>query len=245
MAYKKRVQGRMYPFLYNVTFPVGAYKSLKKDKNDYIEYLEFDPASGSHVVKKKPKDKNNYVEYLEFDPASGRHIVKKKPNEQYTEYLEFDPASGSHVVKKKPVAMHPVTTLTSKYQPNKRDDVMLVQYLLKRVYQQGQNAQPPLKSGVGDPHSPASLTIDGVYGPKTQSAIEKFQLEMRRNGQKIATDGCVDPEKGESSTASISKTEYTISLLNKYFWQMYPTIAPDIRVDPECPIELKQAVSNV
>jgi len=36
------------------------------------------------------------------------------------------------------------TVYKSSYEPNKRDDVMLVQYLLKRVYQQGYNAQPPL-----------------------------------------------------------------------------------------------------
>jgi peptidoglycan hydrolase-like protein with peptidoglycan-binding domain len=88
------------------------------------------------------------------------------------------------------------------------------------------------------------LKIDGLYGPKTQKAIEQFQLEMRCNGRSIATDGCVDTELGDSATSSISKTGYTISWLNKYFWILYPWLAPDITIDPECPAELKQAVGN-
>ena len=166
MAYKKIVQGRSYPHLYNVTMTVGSRKAFSQT------------------------------------------------------------ASGS--------------SYTSSYEPNKRDDVMLVQYLLKRVYQQGQNAQPPLNQQNGT----AELKIDGLYGPKTQKAIEQFQLEMRRNGRNIATDGCVDSELGDSATSSISKTGYTISWLNKYFWVLYPWLAPDIRIDPECPAELKQAVGN-
>ncbi len=165
MAYKKIVQGRSYPHLYNVTMTVGSRKAFSQT------------------------------------------------------------ATGS--------------SYTSSYEPNKRDDVMLVQYLLKRVYQQGQNAQPPLQA-----NGTATLKIDGLYGPKTQKAIEQFQLEMRRNGRNIATDGCVDSELGDSATSSISKTGYTISWLNKYFWILYPGLAPDIRIDPECPAELKQAVGN-
>ncbi len=130
------------------------------------------------------------------------------------------------------------TSYTSSYEPNRKDDVMLVQYLLKRVYQQGHNAQPPLNQQNGT----AQLKIDGLYGPKTQRAIEQFQLEMRRNGRNIATDGCVDPELGDSSTASISQTGYTISWLNKYFWVLYPELAMNISADPECPMELKQSL---
>lgn len=133
-----------------------------------------------------------------------------------------------------------ITTYVSSYEPNKRDDVMLVQYLLKRVYQRGQNATPPLNGSSNAPQ----LVIDGYYGPKTQGAIEQYQLEMRRNGRNIATDGCVDPELGESSEASISHTGYTISWLNKYFYVLYPELFPNIAVDPECPIELKMAVNR-
>lgn len=138
------------------------------------------------------------------------------------------------------------TTITGSYLPNKRDDVMLVQYLLKRVYQRGQAAQPPLNAGgVGDPHAPITeLKVDGLCGPKTQGAINHFQMEMKKNGRSIATDGCVDPEHGNSATSSISKTGYTISWLNKYFWILYPEVAPNIYSDPECPPELKMSLTH-
>jgi len=175
MAYKKQVQGRSYPHLYNVTMTVGSRKSLSRE-----------------VVK--GGDYDGMV----------------------------------------------ITSYSASYEPNKRDDVMLVQYLLKRVYQQGHNCNPQLNQANGT----TELKIDGLRGPKTQKAIEQFQLEMRRNGRNIATDGCVDPELGDSATSSISKTGYTISWLNKYFWILYPYLAPDISIDPECPAELKYAVSN-
>ena len=170
MAYKKTVQGRPYPFLYNVSMTVGTRKEMHKEQ-------------------------------------IGQGITG--------------------------------TSLTSWYMPNKRDDVMLVQYLLKRVYQQGETYNPPLRG-----NGTKELKIDGMYGLQTQSAIEHFQLDMRRYGRNIATDGCVDSELGNSPFSSISKTGYTISWLNRLFWDLYPELAPDIRLDPECPPELKQAVGN-
>lgn len=193
MAYKKAVQGRSYPFLYNVTMTVGSRKSVWQ----------------STVIIPQPA----------VNTGMGQMGSQTPTQTVFTKY-------------------------TASHEPNKREDVMLVQYLLKRVYQQGQNCNPPLKSGVGDPHSPITLKIDGLCGPKTQGAIERFQLEMRRNGRSIATDGCVDTELGDSSTSSVSKTGYTISWLNKYFWILYPVLAPDISADPECPPELKQAIGN-
>jgi hypothetical protein len=128
--------------------------------------------------------------------------------------------------------------VTQEEQPNKRDDVMLVQYLLKRVYQAGEMASPQLKGGKADP---ASLEVDGYCGPKTRSAIEHFQLEMMFNGRNIATDGCVDPERGLVS--SITETGYTITWLNKYFWILYPALAPNLAIDYECPALLKEKVA--
>jgi len=138
-----------------------------------------------------------------------------------------------------PIYARPKILIRSR-EPNNRDDVMLVQYLLRRIYQQGQKADPQFNRATGV----AQLKIDGLYGPKTQRAIDQFQSELRRNGHNIATDGCVESERGNSSTASISHTGYTISWLNKYFWLLHPNLAPDIRVDPECPVELKQSLSN-
>ena len=188
MAHKKTVQGRSYPFLYNVTMTVGSRKSVERRQT------------------------------IEMTQIPG--LVVPYP-----------------ISYPKPVT---TTVYKSSHEPNKRDDVMLVQYLLKRVYQLGYNAEPPLSPSSGA----ACLKIDGVYGPNTARAIEQYQLEMQRYGYRIATDGCVDPERGDSEISSISKTVYMISSLNQQFWRLYPTLAPDIRIDPECPPELKQAVGN-
>jgi hypothetical protein len=187
MAYKKQVQGRSYPFLYNVTMTVGSRKSVEHKKE--IEMVRLPVPMGPSVSYPKPKT---------------------------------------------------TTVYKSSTEPNKRDDVMLVQYLLKRVYQQGYNTEPPLSQNSGA----AQLKIDGLYGPKTARAIQQYQLEMRRSGYCIATDGCVDPERDDSQISSISKTYYTISSLNEHFWRLYPWLAPNIALDPECPPELKVAVSN-
>lgn len=184
MAYTKTVEGRSYPYLYNVTMTVGSRKSVAQK----TEFGTKRAGSG----------------------AFGVVIPTVKTTNVYT----------------------------SSFEPNKRDDVMLVQYLLKRVYQQGHNCSPQLSQSSGA----AMLKIDGLYGPKTARAIEQFQLEMRRNGRSIATDGCVDSELGDSAFSSISKTGYTISWLNKYFWVLYPNLAPNITLDPECPAELKKSL---
>lgn len=149
-------------------------------------------------------------------------------------------AMKTKATKQSPENGGPMDYISSKPQANKPDDVMLVQYLLKRIYQAGDMTNPQLNGGKADP---AGLKIDGYWGPKTQSAIEHFQIEMRRNGKNIATDGCVDSEKS-GPVSSISKTGYTITWLNKYFWILYPSLAANITIDYECPPELKQKIAT-
>ncbi|HYJ92909.1 MAG TPA: hypothetical protein VEV84_16485 [Pyrinomonadaceae bacterium] len=135
---------------------------------------------------------------------------------------------------------------TGTYLPNNRDDVMLVQYLLKRVYQRGGSMQlnPNAGSAWGSTQGSniTEINIDGLWGPKTQSAIEQFQLEVAHAGRSIATDGAVDKEEGNSPYSSISHTGYTISWLNRCFWLLYPDLAPHLWADPHCPAELRNSL---
>lgn len=153
----------------------------------------------------------------------------------YPHIYNVDMAVG--VAKSTYVNPNSHTVVYSKPQPNKRDDVMLVQYFLKRIYQECDRVMPPLP----DTGGASKLKVDGLHGPKTQKAIETFQLELRRRGTNIATDGCVDSEKGEVS--SISKTQYTITWLNKYFGSLHPDLIINVSADPECPAELKQKLA--
>lgn len=121
---------------------------------------------------------------------------------------------------------------------NKSDDVMLVQYLLKRVYQKGSMVQPPLINlKIGN-----DMKIDGIWGPNTQGAINKFQLELYNAGRNIATDGVIDPDETPDGLSTVSLTGYTISYLNKYFSNQYPEYYANIALDPICPPKLKIAL---
>jgi hypothetical protein len=159
--------------------------------------------------------------------------------------LEHQQVTGFHEI---PVgntyAVIPVERITTVYksstEPNKYDDVMLVQYLLKRIYQKAHEYQPPLNPRVSSRFSIAEIKVDGFYGPRTQASINHFQLELRRQGYSIITDGCVDPERTDSGFATISGEAYTITQLNAGFFEKYPP--GFLESDPECPPELKSSI---
>jgi hypothetical protein len=159
---------------------------------------------------------------------------KRVQGRQYPHMYNVDMTVGS---RKALYENETSTVYTASYEPNRRDDVLLVQYLLKRVYQEWEKKGKP-SNGV------TQLKIDGMYGPKTQRAIEQFQLDAAREGSNIATDGCVDPERGPTPYSSISKTGYTISWLNSTLWMHNPALASDITRDPECPFELKHKLAG-
>lgn len=80
--------------------------------------------------------------------------------------------------------------------PNAHEDVRLVQYMLKCFY--GSQA--------------GNLSIDGYFGGITGSWITRFQLDCKKAGNEVLADGRMDRAFG--ITASVSKTIYTIVLLN-------------------------------
>lgn len=235
MAYKKRVQGRSYPYLYNVSMTVGSMKKAQTSPSqaDKDAWARMENNRIDSELREQQWEKE------QMNDAFARRVTHQATsNPMAVPNVEPPPAQQEVDTMPRPMPPNKNPQYTTSYRANRRDDVMLVQYLLKRVYQQGHKAQPPLNQANGT----SQLKIDGIYGPKTQKAITNFQLEMRKNGRNIATDGCIDPERSDSAIASISKTAYTISWLNKYFWLLYPQLAHDIRADPECPMELKLAL---
>ena len=87
--------------------------------------------------------------------------------------------------------------------PNRRDDVMLVQFLLKQFY-----AAP---DRVADAPR-GEMKVDGWWGGTTARWILAFQQRLKKKGLSICVDGQVDPALSESG--SISHTVYTIRWLN-------------------------------
>ncbi|HKX83230.1 MAG TPA: peptidoglycan-binding domain-containing protein [Pyrinomonadaceae bacterium] len=103
------------------------------------------------------------------------------------------------------------------------DDVMLVQFFLNQTIK-------------------ANLDQDGIYGPKTQKAIRKFQKE-----HDCLVDGKVDATDGVIWAASNSKgveKAYTILQLNAYYRNSYRLYYTDLRMDGKLPPELVSVFSS-
>lgn len=117
--------------------------------------------------------------------------------------------------------------------PNKRDDVMLVQWMLHRVY-----SDHPLLS----PPESAPLKIDGWIGRQTIRWITAFQQDMRRAGRTCAVDGRVDSAR--KAAGQVSKAPYTILWLNAVFLAANPGVFGDPARDPDAPLELLMALAT-
>jgi hypothetical protein len=88
--------------------------------------------------------------------------------------------------------------------PNASADVRLVQYMIRHTY------GPPA----------AALAVDGYIGATTVSWINRFQSDVRRAGNNVMVDGRIDRALGYQS--SVSKTVYTIILLNMFLKKRNP-----------------------
>ena len=90
----------------------------------------------------------------------------------------------------------------------RRSDVQLVQFFLKKFYEQ----QPYLRQVSGL----SGIKIDGIAGEKTAKGIWWFQHANSGIGNSIKVDGLVSVMLG-NGISSISSTVYTILHLNRYF----------------------------
>ena len=108
--------------------------------------------------------------------------------------------------------------------PNMRDDVKLVQYLLKILYDKFPAEYRPQ----------GNMTVDGMCGPITRNWILRFQMDFAKdNPGLILVDGRVDRIRNRNFYGSISKTQYTLAVLNKNAakldaegWKATPFIVP-------------------
>jgi hypothetical protein len=119
--------------------------------------------------------------------------------------------------------------------PNRRDDVLLVQYMLKRVYE-----RPVYKKLTLSPQQ-GTMSVDGISGPITARWIRHFQSDVRTAGGSVVVDGRIDRAL-PGGAASISGTEYTIFWLNDAFRGHYPEIFNNMPVHPDVPADLKAAL---
>lgn len=116
--------------------------------------------------------------------------------------------------------------------PNRREDVLLVQHLL-RVAWEPAGASP----GFRPPGETDPLKADGFFGTKTAKFISFFQEEAVRRGANVKKDGRVDPVASGSSSSAGSHTFYTILAMNAARNARCSNQA-DISTDPGFPAEL-------
>ena len=99
--------------------------------------------------------------------------------------------------------------------PNVRDDVKLVQYLLMAFYGKA------VQNGVSKPHG--DIAVTGFCGPATMNWILKFQLDYSKsNPGDIRVDKRIDRIRQKNFLGSITKTHYTLAILNSYVQTLNP-----------------------
>lgn len=92
--------------------------------------------------------------------------------------------------------------------PNKRDDTMMVQYLLLHFYK---NVKPREAVPKG------TMTVDGICGGITLNWIKKFQIDLMLLNHSIYADGRMDRIRNTHDLkGSISKTNYSLAWLDWY-----------------------------
>lgn len=120
--------------------------------------------------------------------------------------------------------------------PNKRDDVLLVQHLLRVAWEDAPNSK-----GFRPPTDKEPLKADGAYGPTTQRFITFFQEEAKRRGANVLRDHRVDPVASGASMSGGTHSFYTIMALNAARNSRRGANIGDIGSDPGFPAELKKS----
>lgn len=121
-------------------------------------------------------------------------------------------------------------------QVNRRDDVMLVQTLLKM-------AHAMILSGGVPSGSTSTITVDGYYGPETRLCIDAYQKEQAFFYHKLITqDGIVSPSSPDGYTKKGHL--YTIVHLNRSAKEREPWAYKNLPFNEETPPELRNALAS-
>ena len=125
--------------------------------------------------------------------------------------------------------------------PNRRDDVLLVQFFLKVV---SDGPERSLLTPGGFP----PLHIDGLWGPISQAYLDQYiQVKSAENpASQLSEDGRVDPVVSGRVSGSMTGLIYTILALNKTYQNVRgPTALQNITTDPLFPPELRPSLQII
>jgi hypothetical protein len=94
---------------------------------------------------------------------------------------------------------------------NNRDDVMLVQKLLRFVYVETDHAR---NKGFAVPRGTPDIGVDGKFGPTTSKYILHFKQHARLLGFSVFFDAVILPfGPDDTQKSAVTKTFYTMRLL--------------------------------
>jgi hypothetical protein len=114
---------------------------------------------------------------------------------------------------------------------NRRDDVLLVQWLLRQYFSKVTTISPP---------PGPMIQVDGSFGRQTGDYIKAFQTGGKAGGHSIAVDGRVDRAQGVFG--ALSGTQYTIIHMNNGADGRRPELARRFWTAADMPLELRNAL---
>jgi hypothetical protein len=120
--------------------------------------------------------------------------------------------------------------------PNKRTDVLLVQFFLREILNQADSlaARPPGKD----------LSVDGLFGSQTEAWIRAYQSFVKSKGKNIVVDGKVNAAPADYSARIRGNTAYTIAHLNATYRRRWRQDHDYLDKCARAPGELRAAVAD-
>ena len=122
--------------------------------------------------------------------------------------------------------------------PNRRDDVLLIQFFLKVVSEGPQQSQLT-------PAGRGPMQIDGLWGPNSQAFLNQYiAVNSAENpNSPLTQDGRVDPVVNGRTSGPRTGHLFTIFALNKTYQNVRGVAAhQDITTDPLFPQELRPSI---
>lgn len=116
---------------------------------------------------------------------------------------------------------------------NKRDDVLLVQYLMKT----SANIPGKFSASVG-----GVAQVAGKWGDFDETLLGMVQSEWARLGTKTWQDRRIDPVPAKGGTTPIHNAQYKILTLNAIYASLRPADFPRMAEVGDCPGELRAAI---
>jgi hypothetical protein len=121
---------------------------------------------------------------------------------------------------------------------NQRQDVLLVQYLLKEGSKGPNFAE--IQTGAG--FTQEIMKITGIWDQYWGGYLANYLRTIARRGKPVVEDRRVDPVPAGHPRGPVHQKQYTILYLNLGYWQLRRADFPRLSQVGDCPPELRSAL---